>query len=62
MNRPGSGKGTMCARIVEEFKFIHLSAGDLLRQEILVRKESQLSSAIQGHMRNVYIYILISLN
>ncbi|KAL3524176.1 hypothetical protein ACH5RR_017010 [Cinchona calisaya] len=31
---PGSGKGTQCARIVENFGFTHLSAGDLLRQEI----------------------------
>ena len=31
---PGSGKGTQCARIVEEFGYIHLSAGDLLRQEV----------------------------
>jgi len=31
---PGSGKGTMCAKIVEEFGFVHLSAGDLLRAEI----------------------------
>ncbi|KAL3521435.1 hypothetical protein ACH5RR_019584 [Cinchona calisaya] len=31
---PGSGKGTQCARIVENFGFTHLSAGDLLRHEI----------------------------
>jgi UMP-CMP kinase len=30
---PGSGKGTNCARIVEEFGYVHLSAGDLLRAE-----------------------------
>jgi len=30
---PGSGKGTNCARIVENFGFVHLSAGDLLRAE-----------------------------
>ncbi|KAA0162731.1 hypothetical protein FNF28_04612 [Cafeteria roenbergensis] len=30
---PGSGKGTQCARLVEEFGFVHLSAGDLLRAE-----------------------------
>jgi len=28
---PGSGKGTQCARIVKEFGYVHLSAGDLLR-------------------------------
>ncbi|CAL9152407.1 unnamed protein product, partial [Musa hybrid cultivar] len=31
---PGSGKGTQCTRIVENFGFTHLSAGDLLRAEI----------------------------
>ncbi|KMT18559.1 hypothetical protein BVRB_2g026930 [Beta vulgaris subsp. vulgaris] len=31
---PGSGKGTQCANIVENFGYTHLSAGDLLRAEI----------------------------
>jgi len=31
---PGSGKGTQCARIVSEFGYVHLSAGDLLRAEV----------------------------
>jgi len=30
---PGAGKGTQCARLVQEFGFVHLSAGDLLREE-----------------------------
>jgi cytidylate kinase len=30
---PGSGKGTQCAKIVEDYGFTHLSAGDLLREE-----------------------------
>ena len=30
---PGSGKGTQCAKIVDEFKYEHLSTGDLLREE-----------------------------
>lgn len=30
---PGSGKGTQCKFICEEFNFKHLSAGDLLRTE-----------------------------
>ena len=29
---PGSGKGTQCERIVEHYSFIHLSAGDCLRE------------------------------
>lgn len=31
---PGSGKGTQCLKIVDAFGFTHLSAGDLLREEI----------------------------
>ena len=30
---PGAGKGTQCSRIVEHFGHVHLSAGDLLREE-----------------------------
>lgn len=30
---PGAGKGTECAKLVDEFGFVHLSAGDLLREE-----------------------------
>ncbi|KAJ1673966.1 bifunctional uridylate/adenylate kinase [Spiromyces aspiralis] len=30
---PGSGKGTNSAKLVEDFGFVHLSAGDLLRAE-----------------------------
>ncbi|KAJ3302114.1 bifunctional uridylate/adenylate kinase [Kappamyces sp. JEL0829] len=30
---PGAGKGTQCAKLVDEFHFVHLSAGDLLREE-----------------------------
>ncbi|CAG8681153.1 17232_t:CDS:2 [Dentiscutata erythropus] len=30
---PGSGKGTQCSKIVKDFGFVHLSAGDLLREE-----------------------------
>jgi len=30
---PGAGKGTQCALLVERHGLIHLSAGDLLREE-----------------------------
>ena len=30
---PGSGKGTLCKDLVRDYKFVHLSAGDLLREE-----------------------------
>ena len=31
---PGAGKGTQCAKMVEKYGFAHLSAGDLLREEV----------------------------
>jgi len=31
---PGSGKETQCDMITENFRFLHLSAGELLRAEI----------------------------
>jgi len=31
---PGSGKGTQCARLVTDYKFVHISTGDLLRSEV----------------------------
>ncbi|XP_072018948.1 UMP-CMP kinase-like [Amphiura filiformis] len=33
LGAPGAGKGTQCERIVQKFGFVHLSAGDLLREE-----------------------------
>ena len=30
---PASGKGTQCAKLVEEFGFTHISVGDLMRAE-----------------------------
>lgn len=31
---PGSGKGTQAAKIVDKYKLVHLSTGDILRDEI----------------------------
>ncbi|KAL0869559.1 hypothetical protein ABMA27_005825 [Loxostege sticticalis] len=33
LGAPGAGKGTQCSLISQEFGFVHLSAGDLLREE-----------------------------
>jgi adenylate kinase family enzyme len=33
MGGPGSGKGTYCKKLSEEFGIIHLSIGDILREE-----------------------------
>mmetsp|Transcript_27620 Transcript_27620/g.68843 ORF Transcript_27620/g.68843 Transcript_27620/m.68843 type:complete len:1504 (-) Transcript_27620:594-5105(-) len=45
---PGCGKGTQCGMIQRDFNFVHLSAGDLLREE--VASGSPLGSEIEGHM------------
>ena len=31
---PGSGKGTISSRMVRDYNFVHLSSGDLLRNQI----------------------------
>lgn len=31
---PGSGKGTQCEKLVKKYGFVHLSSGDLLRDEV----------------------------
>jgi len=30
---PGAGKGTVCQKLVKQQGYVHLSAGDLLREE-----------------------------
>jgi len=47
---PGAGKGTQCARLVAEYSFVHLSAGDLLRAE-QNREGSTYGSMIKDHIR-----------
>jgi len=47
---PGAGKGTQCARLVEDFNFSHLSAGDLLRAE-QNREGSQFGELIRTCIR-----------
>jgi len=48
---PGAGKGTQCARIVERYGYVHLSAGDLLRQE-RAQPGSAYGELIENHIRN----------
>jgi len=47
---PGAGKGTQCEKLVNEFSFVHLSAGDLLRAE-QEREGSQYGALIREHIR-----------
>ena len=34
LGAPGSGKGTQCEKLVEEFGYTHISVGDVIRREI----------------------------
>ncbi|KAJ2286740.1 bifunctional uridylate/adenylate kinase [Coemansia sp. RSA 2706] len=47
---PGSGKGTNSAKLVDDFGFVHLSAGDLLREE-QKRPVSQYGELIGHYIR-----------
>eukprot|EP00922_Rhytidocystis_sp_ex-Travisia-forbesii_P019239 GHVS01028512.1.p1 GENE.GHVS01028512.1~~GHVS01028512.1.p1 ORF type:complete len:246 (+),score=39.68 GHVS01028512.1:204-941(+) len=47
---PGAGKGTQCSRISDEFGFVHISAGDCLREE-RNSPNSQYGSMINKHIK-----------
>ncbi|XP_022915048.1 UMP-CMP kinase [Onthophagus taurus] len=47
---PGAGKGTQCQNIVRDFGFVHLSAGDLLREE-RANPNSQYGELIENYIR-----------
>lgn len=47
---PGAGKGTQCARLVQDYGFVHLSAGDLLRAE-QQRPGSQYGAMIADYIK-----------
>lgn len=48
---PGAGKGTQCEKIIKDYPFIHLSAGELLRQERNT-EGSQYGELISSHIKN----------
>lgn len=47
---PGAGKGTQCQKIVQNFGYVHLSAGDLLREE-RKRPGSEFGELIENYIR-----------
>merc|ERR1711977_227704 len=48
---PGAGKGTQCANLVRDYKFTHLSAGDLLRAE-QDREGSEFGDLIKSYIKD----------
>lgn len=48
---PGAGKGTQCAKLVRDYEFTHLSAGDLLRAE-QDREGSEFGDMIKEHIKD----------
>ena len=48
---PGSGKGTQCSKIVKDYNFAHLSAGDLLRAE-QNREGSEYGDLIRSYIKS----------
>ncbi|XP_008548300.1 UMP-CMP kinase isoform X2 [Microplitis demolitor] len=48
---PGAGKGTTCSNIVKKTGYVHLSAGDLLREE-RAKPGSEFGDIIETHIRN----------
>ncbi|KAL0136265.1 adenylate kinase-domain-containing protein [Mucor lusitanicus] len=48
---PGAGKGTQCENIKRDYDFVHLSAGDLLREE-QKREGSKYGELIQNYIRD----------
>ncbi|XP_059608721.1 UMP-CMP kinase [Phlebotomus argentipes] len=51
LGAPGSGKGTQCEKIMKKFDYVHLSAGDLLREE-RNREGSEYGELIENYIRN----------
>jgi adenylate kinase len=46
---PGSGKGTQAKHLVRDYGFVHLSTGDILREEI--KSNTALGRLAGGYMR-----------
>jgi adenylate kinase len=45
---PGAGKGTQAARIAESYPLVHISTGDILREE--VRSQTELGKRAKSYM------------
>ena len=49
LGAPGSGKGTQCSRLALEYNMIHISTGDILREE--VRRGTEIGLSVDSIMR-----------
>jgi adenylate kinase len=47
---PGGGKGTLCDQIVKDFDIVHISGGDMLREE--VRRKTPLGVEVEAIMKS----------
>lgn len=45
---PGSGKGTICKKIVDTYLLAHLSSGDILRGHII--SETELGKEVKSYL------------
>lgn len=48
---PGAGKGTLCRNINEKYGYVHLSAGDLLREERM-NSNSKYGELIENYIKD----------
>ena len=48
LGAPGAGKGTQCKRVVDKYGLLHLSSGDILRQQRAA--DTELGRKAQGYM------------
>ena len=53
LGAPGSGKGTQAKRMVAEYGLVHISTGDMLRQEIVAG--SDLGAVIESYLKAGYL-------
>jgi len=47
---PGAGKGTQASALVERFGLVHLSTGDMLREE--VKEQTEIGKAVEPFMKS----------
>jgi cytidylate kinase len=63
---PASGKGTQCAKLVEEFGYTHISTGDLMRLEMkkvrITATLRSMSAASRTKARSFFFEFVLTLS